>query len=244
MNHAAKKGFTIIELMLAMSFIAVLLLGIAMTVIQIGTIYRKGLSLKEVNQVSRDISADFRKSLSSVEAITLATDYRTTSAGGRICLGNYTYIWNNGKALQTPATGNPTDSNLVWYGTETNTSHTREVHLVKVPDAAKLYCSVNALGALTYKNVRSADVAQTQELVASGDYKMNINKITLSTTSSAYDSTTNERLYTFEYVLGSGENATMATDQLSCLNAGQAGADTGYCNVKQFSLVIRAGNRV
>jgi len=29
MNHAAKKGFTIIELMLAMSFIAVLLLGIA-----------------------------------------------------------------------------------------------------------------------------------------------------------------------------------------------------------------------
>lgn len=244
MNHAAKKGFTIIELMLAMSFIAVLLLAIAMTVIQIGNIYRKGLSLKEVNQVSRDVSADFRKSLSSVEAITLSTDYVTTSAGGRVCLGNYTYIWNNGRALQTPATGNPTDPNLVWYGAETNSSHTREIHLVKVPDASKLYCAKNALGALISKNIRAADVAQTHELVSPGDYKLNVNQITLSTTPTAYDSATGEQLYVFDYVLGSGANAAMATNQLSCLNQGTAGADVAYCNVKQFSLVIRAGNRV
>ena len=245
MNHVAKKGFTLIELMLAMTFIAILLLAIAMTVIQLGNIYRKGLSLKEVNQVSRDISSDVRKSLSSVDAIDLTTDYVTTTAGGRVCFGNYTYIWNTGKVL-APTT--PTDSNVVWYGSETNSSHTKYVRFAKVPDASKLYCAKSGGGALTYKNIRAVDAAQAQELLSSvqdgGEYKVNINQISLVTSASSYDSSTGERLYVFNYVVGSGLNSTMATDQLSCLVDGTVGADAQYCNVKQFSLVIKAGNRV
>ena len=64
MNRAAKQtGFTLIELMLAMTFISVLLLAIAMTIIQIGTIYNRGVTLKEVSQAARSISDELNRSI-------------------------------------------------------------------------------------------------------------------------------------------------------------------------------------
>ena len=237
MNHVVKKdGFTIIELMLAMSFISVLLLAIAMTVIQIGNIYNKGLTLKEVNQTSRDITSDFTKSLQSAAVISLDTDYVTTTAGGRVCLGTYSYIWN------TIAGFKSNDPNLSWYGNDTG--HTHKLHFVKVPDSSKIYCAKSGTGALTYRDIRAVDVPQAQELILEGDHNLNINKFALSSYSSAADSTTSEQLYTLNFTIGSGDISAMNSDQSACLNAGQAGADLAYCSVQQFSIAIRAGNGV
>jgi Tfp pilus assembly protein FimT len=238
MNHVVKnkQGFTVIELMLAMSFIAILLLAIAMTVIQIGTIYNKGLALKEVNQMSRDLATDFRKSLSSVEAITLASDYVTNSAGGRVCMGTVSYLWNTGKALKN------NDTNLTWYGNDA--AHTKTVRFVKVSDISRIYCAKTGTGALVYRDIRAADASQAQELMMEGDHNLNINKFVLTTSPSAYDSTTLQQLYTLDYIIGSGDISAMNANQSGCLNAGTAGSDLSYCNVQEFSLVIRAGNRV
>lgn len=238
MNHVDKRqkaGFTIIELMLAMAFISVLLLGIAMTVIQISAIYNRGIALKEVNQVARDIASDVRTSIGNAQPLVLATDYVATPTGGRLCLGSVSYLWNTAKAITT------NDPDLVHYGTA---STDKLVHLTKVPDAAKLYCAKDATGRVQLANIQPADVSVATELLESGDHQLGINKFLLSTTAAATDTSTGETLYTFAYTIGSGAVSAMTADQSACLAPGVANADIQYCNVQQFSLVIRAGNRV
>lgn len=228
-------GFTLIELMLAMAFISVLLIGIAMTVIQISTIYNKGLGLKEVNQVARDIASDVRISISGAQPLVLANDYVTTPSGGRLCLGSVSYIWNTAKAI----TDNSAE--LVRYGSG---STDKLVHLTKVPDAAKLYCAKDATGRVQLANIQTSDVQAAAELLESGDHQLGVNRFLLTTTPAATDPATGETLYTLEYIIGSGAVSAMNADQSACLTPGVANADIQYCNVQQFSLVIRAGNRV
>src|SRR3954468_13520221 len=109
MNRDNRQGFTLIELMLAMTFIAMLLVAIALTTIQISNIYNKGITLREVNQAGRSVSDELQRTISSATPfdvtpkgsgdIAPASRYITSAGGGRMCLGNYTYAWNYGKAL-------------------------------------------------------------------------------------------------------------------------------------------------
>ena len=56
-----RKGFTIIELLLSMAFLATMLLAIATLTIHILDIYRKGLSLRAVNSIGREIITDLSR---------------------------------------------------------------------------------------------------------------------------------------------------------------------------------------
>lgn len=58
-----KKAFTIIELMLAMSFLGTMLLGIASLIMQITNIYQKGLAIRGVNTVGREIISDLTRTV-------------------------------------------------------------------------------------------------------------------------------------------------------------------------------------
>ena len=251
MNHGVsirrQKGFTLIELMLAMSFISVLLLAVAMTIIQIGTIYNKGLALKELNQASRDVATDVRKALSAADGIDTSKDYvevkndgNTAVAGGRICLGSYSYIWNTLAAIGDPEVATDDDSHLTHYESNPN----KIVQLVKIPDPSKIYCAKQTSGALTYQNIRNADTNVAQELLAEGDHALSITRLSLTGSSTARDDATREALYTFNYTLGTGSLTAMNLDQSACLDASQAKSDLAYCNVVQFSLVVRAGSGV
>ena len=110
MNHDKTRGFTLIELMLAMTFIAFLLVAIAMVTVQISNIYNKGITLREVNQAGRSVADEIQRSISSsipfdvtpkVDAspATAASKYVVRDGGGRLCLGQYTYAWNYGKSI-------------------------------------------------------------------------------------------------------------------------------------------------
>ena len=54
MIRGYKKGFTLIELMLAMSFVSVLLLSIAMVGIQAGKMYSRGIVLRYAHDMKND----------------------------------------------------------------------------------------------------------------------------------------------------------------------------------------------
>lgn len=240
MNHVANPitrrsdGFTLIELMLAMTFIAVLLLTIALTIIQIATIYNKGVTLKEVNQSARSINDDITRTASSAVALNLTNDLRTNSAGGRLCFGNFSYIWNTTQALSA------NDANLNKYEGDPN----REVHLVKVPDSAKIYCSIDSSNALAYQAIRAVDVSKAQELLPSGDHKLGLNQFSLPTNSVVADPTTNQSLYTLMFTIGSGKISAMNADQSACLGPDNLDSDLTYCTVEQFTIVLRTGNKV
>ncbi len=236
MNHAAKRleGFTLIELMLAMIFVSVLLLAIAFTIIQIGAIYTRGMTLKEVNQTSRDISDDLRRTVAGSEAFSLTTDYVTNSAGGRLCTGTYSYVWNYAKAL---ASG---DTNLTTYEANAGTV----LRLVKVPDPGKLYCLKAPNGALQYRQIRLNDTSTAQELLKAGDRQLSLHQFTVTSGPGLSDPVTGQQLYSILFAIGTGRVEALNADQSACLPPGDPNSDLLYCAVQQFTLVVRAGNRV
>ena len=103
MHSYDKKGFTLVELMLAMVFVSVLLLAIALTAIQSGRLYNRGTILRSINQAGRDISDNLRRDFlqANSQKINLGADpadmsgniieHKSASGktGGRICLGYY-----------------------------------------------------------------------------------------------------------------------------------------------------------
>ena len=55
------KGFTLVELMLAMAGVAVLLVSIVVTTMQLMGMYHKGLTVKSINQAGREINDMIRR---------------------------------------------------------------------------------------------------------------------------------------------------------------------------------------
>lgn len=68
-NEATKKGFTILEVTLVTAFIAALLIAIAIILVNISALYQKGVTLKSVNEVGRNLVTEFTTSLNSAPAI-------------------------------------------------------------------------------------------------------------------------------------------------------------------------------
>jgi prepilin-type N-terminal cleavage/methylation domain-containing protein len=237
MNRAVKiRGFTLIELMLAMGFISVLLLAIATTVIQISAVYSKGMTFKEVNQSARDISNDLRRSIASSSEVNPATDYieiteAGTRIGGRLCLGTVSYIWNYGSAVQTN------------HSALTKHQNGDLIRLGKVVDAEKLYCARED-GELVRTSVPSSERSLYNAVLQPGDRTLEIYQFRIITDSRAFDASTEQRLYTLQFRLGSGEYTTMNSDQSKCKEPHEDGSDLQYCMVEQFNLVVRAGNKV
>lgn len=120
-----KKGFTLIELMLAMAFLGTMLVAIAALVMRVTNIYQKGLSLRAVNTNGREIISDLTRTITSSPThlkvnpeysnneITgknlkqaLAKYYlsvedasHTEQYSGVFCTGSYSYIWNTASSI-------------------------------------------------------------------------------------------------------------------------------------------------
>lgn len=84
-------GFTLIELMLAMTFVAFILVFISLTLVQMIRIYDKGSSMKQVNQAGRSIVEE----LSQATRAQLPNAVDTTNVNiGVLCINETMYIWN------------------------------------------------------------------------------------------------------------------------------------------------------
>jgi len=249
MNHAHKnqRGFTIIELTLAMIFISFLLLGIALTIIQIGAVYNKGTTSKEINQASRTINAELDRDVSTASSLNLTTDYvqaplTGAAAGGRLCLGSYSYIWNFAVAIDA---GN---ANVTKYVTAPDSTKNSVVRLVKVADPSKVYCARNPTNpaALANPNIRAVDTPIVQELLSNGDHEIGLHSFAFLTPvpASSIDAGTGQQIFSLTYTIGTAKISALNATQTACLAPNVANADPLYCNVQQFSLVVRAGNGV
>jgi len=247
MNHEVKmqqrQGFTLIELMLAMTLISLLLLGIAMTIVQVANIYNHGMITKEVNLTSRTIGDELTSSLrtnGSFSTDTSANRYVNKSWGGRLCAGQYSYIWNYGKALSS------LESNRNKYATsstnsggnrvvQSNGSVRYEISFVKVADGGGVYCTPNGDG--KYPDV---DPAGATELLKTGNHSLVLHDFDVTSTATAKDTLSNQQLYRFSYVVGTSDIAALNSSQTTCKGPGESGADPNYCSVEQFGLVLRA----
>lgn len=226
-------GFTLIELMLSMSFIAVLLITIAGTTTQIIHIYTKGLTVREVNQAGRTISEDIQRTIATTAPFKVSpanqsdSKYITRTGGGRLCTGAYTYAWNYGK------TSDLSEDNSLPSAYNRYVSGRDVVRFVKVSDTG---------GALCANPSSPVPNAQAKELLTAGDRNLAVQE--LSVIPGSRDDASGQALYAVSFTLGTNDHAQLNPSGTACLppNAEDGGYEN-FCAVNQFDLVVRAGNR-
>ena len=218
--------------MLAMGFVSVLLLAIALTVIQIGNIYNRGITYKDVNQDGSSIATELQNSISQTIPFSLpSSDYYQDKAwGGRLCTNKYSYIWNYGPALD-PANSNYSNRN-VYSG-----SPTSEIHFVKVLDPSNEYCKTPT---------KPVDPPPSSvDLLDSGQHELVIHSFDINTNASSTDLITGQTLYNIVFQLGTNNQNALKLESgyWLCKSSSENGSDPLYCSVNQYNITARAGNK-
>lgn len=227
MTRMAKpaKGFTMVELMLSMSFVSILLLLIMMTVLQIMNIYNKGISLREVNQVGRIIAQDIQRSIATsspfdIDAATPADKrFIARDGGGRLCIGHYSYLWNYGTATNPP---NKYDSG-------------EAVKMIKIADPEAGYCSS------PNKPVPSSG-AEITDLLKSGDRNLAIHGFAISRSATANDPATDQALYSIQFIIGTNDKEALTSSNAKCAPPSESDGYENYCAVNKFEIIARSAN--
>jgi prepilin-type N-terminal cleavage/methylation domain-containing protein len=240
MSHDNTRGFTLIELMLAMTFIAVLLMAIAMTTIQIGNIYNKGITLREVNQAGRAISDDLQRSIASAMPFdvtpkvddspeTANSKFVKRDGGGRLCLGRYSYAWNYGKSIAKSPGAAPIYNK---YTTDGGVADGDVVRFAKVTDPDGALCR-NTTDDIVRDNAT--------EMLVSGDRNLVVHSFAIN--SGAQDPLTSQAIYAISLAIGTNDQEQLTTNDASCKPPAEGGGFENYCSVNQFDIIVRAGNR-
>lgn len=142
MSHTKERGFTLVELTLAIAFVAFLVLFTVITTLQVMRTYNKGLAVKEINQTSRTIVEELARAVRSATPTSINTAPNdSTPSQSRICIGGISYVWNvaGGSTNRFSSSGNP------------------PVTFVRVNDPGGSLCQG---GSGTYPNVDSAAATQ------------------------------------------------------------------------------------
>jgi Tfp pilus assembly protein PilW len=232
MSRVNTNGFTLVELMLAMSFISLLLLAIAMTTIQVSNIYTKGITLREVNQAGRAVSDELQRSIASavpfeINPASPNNKYISQTGGGRLCTGRYTYAWNFGSALKGGA-GAPLIMNRYTAGDPT------QVRFVKVNDSGGTLCN-------TTPSLPAINRSLATEMLTAGDRDLAIHTFTI--TKGAESATLGQAMYAISMVIGTNDRAELVTGDTSCKPPAEGEGNENYCSVNQFDIIARAGNK-
>ena len=123
MRERKNKGFTLLELAFAMSFLAFIMVFVVVVLMQIMNIYNKGVAMTQINQTGRQLADDLNTSVRF--ASSAAVDFQ--SDGKRLCTGQVSYIWNSGA------------------DTVNTFSDGSAIGVVRVKDSSSTYCSDTSL---------------------------------------------------------------------------------------------------
>lgn len=237
MNHVKyykSNGFTLVELSLSMGFVATLLIAIVMTVIQIGNIYNKGITLKEVDQIGRLLSNDIISTVSqsasfNIDPSVSNNKFIDQTNGGRLCTSHYSYIWNYGNKINTSPL-----ANLNKYS-----GNSKIIRFVKVFDNIGNYCKPDPTTGL-YPDI---DFTKSTELLESGNIDFAIHKFSIDAIQT--DNKTKQTLYKINFLLGTNDIASINTTYDKCKAPNETGSserDSTYCALNYFQLLVRSGN--
>lgn len=232
-----ESGFTIIELLLAMSFVAILLIAVVSLTINLSRIYSRGVTYKELNQVGSEISNDIRRVVSSAEVSNIK--YVNTDTHNRLCLGGYSYVWNE-----------LSDSNAGSQATKYGTGATLTARLLKVVDPTGKYCTKVGTPTPTLpQNVDEVGANSVTELLKEGgNRELVVYKITVTplqapvsdiSTATAEQLSAGRALYTIRLTLGTNEESQIEAGE-RC-KAPKDGGDE-YCAINVFTTVVSVGD--
>lgn len=226
MLHGRRGGFTIVELMLAMTFLALLMLAIAMVTMQISSVYVKGITLREVNQSGQQISTDLRTALAqSVSSVNSVGD----DTGGRLCIDNTVYAWNYAEYLgETIGVLNIREGKTDAEATD--------VRFMKFKDlTGSNYCQVADDG--YYLELPPSAI----ELLGSGNTNIALHDVSVTPTIVEGDSS--QTVYIVSILVGTKDTGEMLDNDGggACLETREI--DSSNCAVNRFNFTARTGNK-
>ncbi|MEP6710674.1 MAG: hypothetical protein ABJA64_03060 [Candidatus Saccharibacteria bacterium] len=239
-NH---KGFTLIELMLSMTFVSLLLVAIAMLTIQISNTYTKGITLRDVNQAGLSISSDLQRSINaaaSFDAEAGGNSYEVQPTGGRLCLGKYSYVWNNGDKINQVSDSSPLSNKFVL---QDGSQSTQIIRFVKVADQGKTLCQPTNQDAI--KNDGAAAVypditldQKATEMLSAGDRDLAIHSFKILSGSQE------SPIYAISIVIGTnGKDEITGTDSDQCKPPADIAGAQDYCSINRFDIIARVGSK-
>lgn len=228
------KGFTVVELMIAMAFISLLLLAIIMTVMQVGAIYSKGITMKSVNQAGRIVVADMKRTIGeSGVTITYKPHERGNDAGnpiydaGRLCTGVYSYIWNIGTFIGS----DPSDPNFqVNKYTGTDDDRKKPLRLTKVKDSGGRYCQGDGTDGIPRSD--AVELLSESELAVQD---FHIERVTDNLASGT-------ALYSVRITISNAETEAIDTVDNTCRPPSEEPTLQNFCAVNEFAFTARAGS--
>lgn len=232
-----RSGFTLVELLLSMSFVSVLLLSIAMLVIQIGNIYNKGVTIKAVNQAGRALSSELQGSIAQSPQFDVSDtggryvtfkDADGNLTGGRLCLGSSSYIWNDGKATK----GGDIGPNKYLSPNESSA-----IRFIKFADPGAEACVKNPVSG-AYPSI---DKTLASELLNASELSLSVYNFKIASNDTVNDERTGQRMYNISFLLGTDIKA-MNNEATSCRPPSDLDSDINYCSINEFNFVARAGN--
>jgi type II secretory pathway pseudopilin PulG len=244
-----KKGFTIIELMLAMTFVAILMITIAFLVIRITAIYQKGLSIRTINQVGRNLMSDFSRTVaaSPVDDTAVRNQYfyanmdGTTQQNGAFCTGKYSYLWNTGTAIN--------QNTRIQFQNLTGTYNFR---LLRMEDTARMICQkLSGLSGSTLDlsasdqikdavpiellSISGVETAATTENAAESDlaiYDLRVFQPTIN-------QITGHAFYSATFILGTLRGIDINASGDYCSNVSSTlSTDFSYCSLNKFNFAM------
>jgi hypothetical protein len=222
--------------MLSMTFIAIMLVAIAMCIIQMSTIYTRGETLRAVNQASRTVVEDMQRTFADANesSIVVRTDY------SRVCTGSYTYVWN--------VVGSEKENNT--YVTIAGQPTPPAIRFVRIVDNGGAYCN-NATSDTSLpsvnKKIPQGATTQPVEFLQEGDRSLAIHKFDISDMSlSPSAPLSRQKMLTISMLVGtdnSGAIESTAGGDRKCRPPADMGSDVNYCAVNELSFTVRIGVR-
>jgi type II secretory pathway pseudopilin PulG len=241
MMNRDERGFTLIELTLAMSFVAILLISVAMLSIQLTNQYSRGLTLKEVAQAGTEVSNDLKRTMSQAQIENGGVRVKSVSGGAKVlCTGSYSYIANSPTSLE--ANDGNGDTNAVRIGPSGSTTMAR---FAKVRDLGGTLCApVSVLD--TNKNYVTDDVS---ELLSGGSRLLSIRDLSVSpngipgTGHPLYQEFQQGRgIYEVRMSIGAGLDSEIDSLTGTCKPPKNANANFDYCAINNFLFNVRVGS--
>lgn len=241
MYRTNQSGFTIIELTLAMSFVAILLISVAMLSIQLTNQYSRGITLKEVAQAGTEVTNDMKRTMAQSQLSPQGVRTKDLAGGAKVlCVGNYSYVANSVANLE--ANNGAGNANTIKVGPA---GHESIVRLAKVRDDAGELCSTNTLD--VDKTYEESDVT---ELLGGGSRLLAVRKLSVSSSPAASDPfykefTQGRAIYTVRITIGAGldsETEIVGADESRCRAPGDNQGNSDFCAINSFEFTTRIGS--
>lgn len=216
-----RPGYTLAELNLAILFVGLLVLGVAMTTIYLTRIYQKGLTVRTVNQLGREVSGQLRRDIAAAKPSNIKIEISADNHWGRLCLGNVSYIYNTAVGMA-----------------DGDTIGTDDIYLVRAEDSGGDWCARAAGPAGGFIKNDFAPSDRYSELLSNDVLELAVHDLSLDEYEMEAD-TGLQSMYRLSMQIGTNEAETTAGGK--CLPPTVSEANFDYCFISEFETVIRAG---